>query len=354
VIAGVVAGDLFSSEDRYGTWKTVLTRSASRQDVFVGKVLAATLFATALLALATLASLVAGLIFTGGQAMVGFSGKLISPGACVALLVISWLVSLLPLLAFMSLAVLFSVTTRNGIMGVLGPVLVALVMQLLALVGKGSIVHTLLVGSAFNDWHGLLVSHRFYGPLIQGSLVSLAWIAACLGGSWAIIRHRDFAGAPVPRRAGWITAVRVVAISAGVIAFLGAASNWGPVAITQSRVQNSFTPTFTNLTFLQQQELGRNVPAGAKLSILPSCRRRAGTSQGPGDDWACMLDVLIPQPGANPFNPTIVTYDVSVQSNGCYKADAPPSFVGQQMMRAAHGRLVVNPLFTIYGCFDTG
>ena len=45
--------------------------------------------------------------------------------------------------------------------------------------------------------------------------------------------------------------------------------------------------------------------------------------------------MLIPQPGANPFNPTIVTYDMSVKSNGCYKADAPPSFIGQQMMRDA-------------------
>ena len=43
--------------------------------------------------------------------------------------------------------------------------------------------------------------------------------------------------------------------------------------------------------------------------------------------------MLIPQPGANPFNATTVTYDMSVKSNGCYKADAPPAFVGQQLMR---------------------
>ncbi len=44
---------------------------------------------------------------------------------------------------------------------------------------------------------------------------------------------------------------------------------------------------------------------------------------------------------------------MSAKSDGCYKAEAPPSFVGQQMMTAAHGRSVVNPLYTIYGCFDT-
>ncbi|HWE33323.1 MAG TPA: ABC transporter permease [Solirubrobacteraceae bacterium] len=353
VIAGVVAGDLFASEDRYGTWKTILTRQATRQEVFTGKVLAAGAFAAGLLVLAALSSLAAGLIFTGGQAMVGLGGTLISPGASLALLLIAWLVSLLPLLAFMSLAVLFSVATRNGIMGVLGPLLVALVMQLLALVGKGSIVHVLLVGSAFNDWHGLLASHRFFGPLIESSLVSVAWISAALGGAWLILRRRDFAGAPVARRQTWVAAARVVLVSAGIVALLGAASNWGPVPITVRKVQAAFIPAFTNLTLLQQRLLGRNAPPGTKLNILPSCRRRGTTSAGPGSDWTCQLDVLIPQPGANPFNPTIVTYDMSVTADGCFKADAPPSFVGQQMMRDAAGKQVVNPLFTVYGCFDT-
>ena len=44
---------------------------------------------------------------------------------------------------------------------------------------------------------------------------------------------------------------------------------------------------------------------------------------------------------------------MSAKSDGCYKADAPPSFVGQQMMSVGHGRSVVNPLYIIYACFDT-
>jgi hypothetical protein len=43
---------------------------------------------------------------------------------------------------------------------------------------------------------------------------------------------------------------------------------------------------------------------------------------------------------------------VTVQSNGCYKAQSPPSFVGQQTMRDADGHSVVNPLFVLYGCFN--
>jgi hypothetical protein len=124
------------------------------------------------------------------------------------------------------------------------------------------------------------------------------------------------------------------------------------VTVTPKRLQGSFTPAFASLTLLQQRELGRKVPTGAHLNILPLCRRRSGANVGPGD-WSCTMTVLIPQAGANPFNPTPVSYDLSVKSNGCYKAEAPPSFVGNQLMRAGNGKQVTNPLYTIYGCFDT-
>ena len=90
---------------------------------------------------------------------------------------------------------------------------------------------------------------------------------------------------------------------------------------------------------------------GARLNVLPSCSRRASSPTGPGE-WICTLNVFIPQPGAVPFQQTPVSYDVTVQANGCYKAQSPPSFVGQQTMRAAGGHQVVNSLFVLYGCFD--
>ncbi len=73
----------------------------------------------------------------------------------------------------------------------------------------------------------------------------------------------------------------------------------------------------------------------------------------PGDDWTCSLGVFIPQHGIEPFRQTAVTYDMSVQSDGCYKASGPPIFIGQQTMRGADGHQTVNPLYTIYGCFET-
>ena len=51
MLASVVAGDIFASEDRQSTWKTVLTRSCSRGEIFVGKTLAAMTFSIVMVAL---------------------------------------------------------------------------------------------------------------------------------------------------------------------------------------------------------------------------------------------------------------------------------------------------------------
>jgi ABC-2 type transport system permease protein len=351
LMAGVLAGDLFGSEDRHGTWKTVLTRSCTRRHLFAGKLLAVAAFAAGLLALLGAASIAAGVLLVGAHPVVNLSGTLMSAGHGLALVALAWLACLPPMLAFVSLAVLFSVATRNGIVGVLGPAVVDLAMQLLALVGTGVWLHSLLVSSAFDAWHPLFVARPFYGSLVIGEAVSLLWIAVCLGASWWLLRRRDFTGAVVARRPGWVVPVRVAVGSAAVIAFLAIASNWGPHGVTAKRLNASITPTFNNLTVLQQRELGRPVAPGARLNVLPSCSRRASTPAGPGD-WICTLTVLIPQPGAVPFQSTPVTYDVTVQSGGCYKAQSPPSFVGQQTMRDADGHSVVNPLFVLYGCFN--
>jgi ABC-2 type transport system permease protein len=347
-LAGVLAGDLFSSEDRYGTWKTVLTRSASRAELFAGKVLAVWTFAIGMVALTALSSLLSGLVLTGGQPLVGLSGAEISSGECLFLMFLSWLLIVLPLLAFTSLAMLLSIATRNGIVGVLGPVIIALAMQLLALIGSGSWMHTLLLASAFDDWHGLLAQPRFYDPLVIGSCISLLWLLACLIASWRILSRRDYAGTPISRR-GWLPAARAVLAVAALIIILAAAGSLGGVAITRARLEASITTTFNRLTRLQQEELGRAVAGQAALNDRTICRRRSGQSEGPGDDWNCAIAIATPRAGQL----ETVGYDVSAESDGCYKANAPTSFVGEQMMSNARGHSVVNPLFTIYGCFDT-
>ena len=90
----------------------------------------------------------------------------------------------------------------------LGPLLVALVTQLLDLIGKGVIVHELLIGSAFDGWHGLFTSHPFFGQVLVGSLVSLIWIAAALAASWRIMRRRDFLTGVSGRGPSWTAPIK--------------------------------------------------------------------------------------------------------------------------------------------------
>jgi hypothetical protein len=112
-------------------------------------------------------------------------------------------------LAYTSLAVLFSVVTRSGIVGVLGPILVALLTQLLALIGKGVIVHMLLIGTGFDAWHGLFVPRPFFGPLVVSLLISAAWVAGSLAAAWAILRRREFVASTSARRGSWTIPARI-------------------------------------------------------------------------------------------------------------------------------------------------
>ncbi len=352
VLAGVVAGDIFASEDRHGTWKTILTRACTRRHVFAGKVLAAATCAVALLVLAGVASLVAGVLLVGDQPLVDLSGAMIAPGRCLVLVLLSWATDIPPLLGFVGLAVFFSVATRNGIAGVLGPILVALAMQLLLLVGTGYWVHTWLLGSAFSGWYGLFVSDQFLRPLLLAIVVSLAWIVVALSASRAILRARDFAGAAVVRRPGWLVPVRSVIAAGAALALIGIACSWGPPAVTAARLEASIKPTFNGLVLLQQGLLGRHIPAHEALNDYAACVRRSGLTQGPGDDWICTLDMVVETDGAEPFSLTPVAFDVTVKADGCYKAEGPPTFIGQPEIRDDHGAEVVNPLYAFDGCFD--
>jgi ABC-2 type transport system permease protein len=352
VIAAVVAGDIFASEDRYGTWKTVLTRACSRRDVFAGKVLASAALATGLLVLAAAASIAAGVLLVGAQPLTGLSGQSISPGTAFITTLAGWAVSIPPLLAFVALAVLFSVTTRNGIMGVVGPVLVALVMQLLALVGNGIWVHQFLALAAFDDWHGLFTDPGFSGQLLLGTAVSLVWIAVCLFFSWRTLRGRDFAGQSTGQRAGWRTAAVGTVTAIGTIAVVAFAADLGPAAVTPKRLEADIRPAFNRLTLWQQRLLGRPIVKGTKINDTAVCARRGASQQGAGSDWICTLEVLTPEVGTTTPNFEPVDYDISVKNNGCWSAEGPPSFVGNQTFNTPAGKSVVNPLFQFEGCFD--
>jgi ABC-2 type transport system permease protein len=351
VIAGLIAGDIFAGEDRHGTWKTILTRSATREQLFAGKLFAAGTLVIAISMLLGLASVIAGVVFTGAHGLVDLSGQLISPGRALALTLVSWLYCVIPVLAYTAVAVVFSVATRNGILGVFGPLLVALVTQLLELIGNGVIVHMLLIGSAFENYFGLFVTHPFLGPMLVSIAVCLVWTGVSLAISWRVLRRRDFLARGEQGRTGWVTPIRAVAVTVAIVVVLAVGAGLGPAAVTAYRVSAAMGPEFNSLTLYQQALIGRHAPASARLDVLPNCNRRGGADIGPGD-WNCNIYVYLPQPKSVPFQQTSVEYDVSVAADGCYKAQSPPAFLGGPTMAALDGHTVTNPLFIAYGCFN--
>ncbi len=187
------------------------------------------LFVVGLVLLTAVASLVAGVAADRRALAVSLSGTLLSPGTLLGLVLVAWLLCLLPALAFGGLAVLFSVTTRNGIMGVIGPALVALAMQLLLLVGSGIWAHS--CSRARRSAHVARAVHR--PPLLRaagrrcrrqpGLDRSPRW--ASRGGCCA-------AGTSPGRRwpGGRVGSGRFALAAAltAVVAVLAFAGNWGP------------------------------------------------------------------------------------------------------------------------------
>ena len=194
VVSSIVGGDVFSAEDRYNTWKTVLTRSRTRKEIFAGKLAAALGVSIGAVVVLALSSLAAGVLVVGAQPIVGLSGVLLPAPDAMARIGLSWLSVLPPVVALTAVAILVSVVTRSSVAGVGLPVLVALGMQLLALIDGPEIPRRLLITSAFGAWHGLLADPRFYGPLFDATLVSAGYTAAALFLAYRTLRRREIGG----------------------------------------------------------------------------------------------------------------------------------------------------------------
>ena len=194
-LAAVVAGDIFSAEDHFGTWKTVLTRSCSRGQLFTGKFLAALTFGLALGLLLTVTDLLAGLL-AGTQPVVGLGGQLVPAGHATLLVVLSYLSDLPPLLGFTALAVLLSVVSRSSVVGIGGVVAITFLLQVVTLLSLPAWAQLALLSTPFQAWHGFWAQPAFYGEFSWGLVTCAGWFAACAAGSWLVFRRRTIGVAP--------------------------------------------------------------------------------------------------------------------------------------------------------------
>ena len=191
MLTSVVGGDLFSAEDRYGTWTTVLTRSRSRGEVFAGKALIALGFSSLAVAALAVSSVAAGVLVVGRQPLIDLSGSLLPPGQALVRVALAWASVLPPVFAFTALAVLLSVATRSSAAGIGLPVVAGLAMQLCASVEGPEALRSLLITSAFGAWRGLLNEHPYYRPLVHGTIVSGTYCVVCLVIAYRMLRRRD-------------------------------------------------------------------------------------------------------------------------------------------------------------------
>jgi ABC-2 type transport system permease protein len=194
LLAALVAGDIFANEDGHGTWKTILTRSVSRGQVFAAKTLTAVAFNLVLLVVLAGSTIAGSLLIVGRQPLTGLSGQLIPAGTALPLVVGAWATAIPPLIAFTALALLLSVLSRNPTVGVATPVVLGFAMQLLSTLGGLDLARRLLPTTGFEAWHGLFTAVRFTGPIVQAGAVAAGWTAGCLVVGYLALRRRDITG----------------------------------------------------------------------------------------------------------------------------------------------------------------
>lgn len=194
LLTALVAGDIFASEDQHGTLKSLLTRSRSRAQVFAGKVAAAVTFSLVAIVAFGASATAAGMSIIGTQPLLNLSGSLISSSAALQLVAASWMIALMPVIAFTSLAIMLSVVTRNTAVGVVGPIVIGLLMQMYSFLNGADAVRHLMLTDSFNAWHGLAHAPSYTTPIVHAALTSSAYTIMALAIAYVSFRRRDVTG----------------------------------------------------------------------------------------------------------------------------------------------------------------
>ena len=335
IIAGVIGGDMFSSEDRLGTWKTMLTRSCTREEIFLGKAATAFAYTLATVVLLGAASIVAGVVATGAHPLVGLTGQTLGSGHAAALTVAAWGISLVPAVGFTALALLISAVTRSSAAGMLGPLVAALAMQLFGLLGSGDVVRALLLSTALDAWNGMFAAPSYTRPM-------------------------EWAGADCPLLRDWLPDGRLAERSQPRHrrsrvrgAQLGSSApgtrhrrrgHRGAGGGQQRRADVGHRGQAQPLDRARVREPDRLAADGPRSSrsrrLHTSTTRRICSRQGvrhpyrgPGDTGAATIYVP-----TLPKEPIEVSYDVTVKPNGCYTAAGPESFIGPLTIHRPNGQ----------------
>jgi ABC-2 type transport system permease protein len=194
LIAALIAGDVFSSEDQAGTLKTILTRSVDRTAVFWGKLAAAFTMTTVAVATVAASATLAGVVTVGNAPLVDVGGTVRSSSTALGLVAVSWASVLPATLGFAAIAIMVSILTRSSVLGVIVPVVLGLCMQLYTFLNAWDTVRHVLLGFTMSAWRGLLDSPSYSEPLARGLAVAAVYLIVATAIAFTAFRRRDVAG----------------------------------------------------------------------------------------------------------------------------------------------------------------
>ncbi|MFJ9351191.1 ABC transporter permease [Streptomyces sp. NPDC101237] len=352
LLTSVVAGDVFASEDRLGTWRHLLVAVRSPARIFVAKSLAGLTVILLLVAGLACSSAVGGLLAVGNQPLVGLDGHLLSPGDTALKVLLAWTAALAPTLSLAAIGLLGSVALGRSPMGLLLPPVFALALSVAQMLPLPVAVRLALPGYAFISWNGLFTSPTQLAPLLTGVAVSLAWAVLATALAYALFVRRDFTNPAYDgsgRRAlvlGVLPLAALTAVTVGAVAVAAPSTGSG---IAQDKVQTSLATVFAHLYRLQTRELHRPAVTEEQLGATAMCTKSDGQAaqEGPGNDWRCVVSWHLP--GVKAVTGTAV-YQLDITSDGRFMADGdgPKEVNGYFLVRTSTGD-APNPLWQFDG-----
>ncbi|MER5755262.1 ABC transporter permease [Streptomyces sp. NPDC002088] len=351
LLTSVVAGDVFASEDRLGTWRHLLVAVRSPRRIFVAKALASLTVILLLVAGLACSSAVGGVVAVGNQPLVGLDGHLLTPSDAAGEVILAWVCVLAPTLALAAIGLLGSVGLGRSPMGLLLPALVALVMQLAQMLPLPVAVRLALPGYAFIAWNGLFTSPAQVEPLLIGIAVSLVWAVTVTALAYLLFLRRDFTNPTnesTGRRAittGLLPLVGLVALTVAVVAVATPSMGSG---IEQGKVQRSVATAFAHLYRTQTEQLNRPDVTEARLRVTAACNKGGGqvAAHGPGNDWRCVVTWHLP--GVEAAGTAIYQLDVTSDGRFVADGDGPKEVNGYFLVRTSTGD-APNPLWQFDG-----
>jgi len=352
LLTSLVAGDVFATEDRLGTWRHLLVAVRSPRRIFAAKTLASLTVIAMLAAGLALSGIVGGVAAVGNRPLVGLDGHLLEPGQAAGAVLLAWASVLAPTLAFAAVGLLGSVALGRSPMGLVIPALLALLLQIAQLLPLPVAVRVALPSYAFIAWRGLFTDPGQTGPLVAGVAVSLAWALAATALAYRLFMRRDFTDLAydgIGRRV-LVRAVLPLAALFGVtiLVIAGATSASG---VQKTKLERSLATSFAHLYRMQTGELHRPDVTEAHLRTSASCDKGGSLVDdlGPGNDWRCVVTWHLP--GATATGSAIYQLDVTPDGRYVADGDGPQPVNGFFQVHTATGD-APNPLWQFDGNID--